>query len=559
MSMLKDPSSKYRAFPAINLPDRTWPSKTIDAAPIWCSSDLRDGNQSLIEPMDAAKKLRFWKTLVQVGVKEIEASFPAASQTDFDFVRTLIEEGHIPDDTTIQVLTQGREDLIERTFESLRGAKKAIVHLYNATSPSFRRIVFNQDKDGIKAIAVNAAKLFVKYAAMQPETEWTFEYSPETFSATELEFAKEVCDAVIEVWNPTPEHKMILNLPATVECATPNVYADQIEWFGRNINRRDSVIISLHTHNDRGTGVAATELGLMAGADRVEGCLFGNGERTGNVDLVTVALNMYTQGVDPELDFSDIDGVRKVVEECNQIQVHPRHPYVGDLVHTAFSGSHQDAIRKGFAQQKPDTLWEVPYLPIDPADIGRSYEAVIRVNSQSGKGGIAYLLEQEYGISLPRRMQIEFSQVVQRETDRLGLEMTAKQIHSLLISEYLQANTPYALVSHRLQEENGNSAVEVEVASKGQGETNLHWRGKGNGALEALVAGLPIPVEIMDYNEHAIGAGTNAKAAAYIELRVNGERAVHGVGIDENITTASFKALFSALNRSLSQPEAKAA
>jgi len=559
MSMLKDPSSKYRAFPVINLPDRTWPSKTIDAAPIWCSSDLRDGNQSLIEPMDAAKKLRFWKTLVQVGVKEIEASFPAASQTDFDFVRTLIEEGHIPDDTTIQVLTQGREDLIERTFESLRGAKKAIVHLYNATSPSFRRIVFNQDKDGIKAIAVNAAKLFVKYAAMQPETEWTFEYSPETFSATELEFAKEVCDAVIEVWNPTPEHKMILNLPATVECATPNIYADQIEWFGRNINRRDSVIISLHTHNDRGTGVAATELGLMAGADRVEGCLFGNGERTGNVDLVTVALNMYTQGVDPELDFSDIDGVRKVVEECNQIQVHPRHPYVGDLVHTAFSGSHQDAIRKGFAQQKPDTLWEVPYLPIDPADIGRSYEAVIRVNSQSGKGGIAYLLEQEYGISLPRRMQIEFSQVVQRETDRLGLEMTAKQIHSLLISEYLQANTPYALVSHRLQEENGNSAVEVEVASKGQGETNLHWRGKGNGALEALVAGLPIPVEIMDYNEHAIGAGTNAKAAAYIELRVNGERAVHGVGTDENITTASFKALFSALNRSLSQPEAKAA
>ncbi|MCA4964860.1 MULTISPECIES: 2-isopropylmalate synthase [unclassified Pseudomonas] len=559
MSMLKDPSSKYRAFPTIDIPDRTWPSKTITAAPIWCSSDLRDGNQSLIEPMDAVKKLRFWKTLVQVGVKEIEASFPAASQTDFDFVRTLIEGNHIPDDTTIQVLTQGREDLIERTFESLRGAKKAIVHLYNATSPSFRRIVFNQDKDGIKEIAVSAAKLFVKYAAQQPDTEWTFEYSPETFSATELEFAKEVCDAVIEVWNPTPEHKMILNLPATVECATPNIYADQIEWFGRHINRRDSVIISLHTHNDRGTGVAATELGLMAGADRVEGCLFGNGERTGNVDLVTVALNLYTQGVHPELDFSDIDGVRKVVEECNQIQVHPRHPYVGDLVHTAFSGSHQDAIRKGFAQQKQGTLWEVPYLPIDPADIGRSYEAVIRVNSQSGKGGIAYLLEQEYDISLPRRMQIEFSQVVQAETDRVGLEMTAPQIYALLQREYLQANTPYALVSHRLQEENGNSSVEVEVSSKGQGENNLRWNGKGNGALEALVAGLPIPVEIMDYNEHAIGAGTHAKAAAYIELRVNGERAVHGVGIDENITTASFKALFSALNRSLSQPEAKAA
>ena len=556
MSMLKDPSSKYRAFPTIDIPDRTWPSKTITAAPIWCSSDLRDGNQSLIEPMDAVKKLRFWKTLVAVGVKEIEASFPAASQTDFDFVRTLIEDNHIPADTTIRVLTQGREDLIARTFESLRGAKKAIVHLYNATSPSFRRIVFNQDKDGIKAIAVNAAKLFVKYAAMQPDTEWTFEYSPETFSATELEFAKEVCDAVIEVWNPTPEHKMILNLPATVECATPNIYADQIEWFGRHINRRDSVIISLHTHNDRGTGVAATELGLMAGADRVEGCLFGNGERTGNVDLVTVALNMYTQGLDPQLDFSDIDGVRKVVEECNQIQVHPRHPYVGDLVHTAFSGSHQDAIRKGFAQQKPDALWEVPYLPIDPADIGRSYEAVIRVNSQSGKGGIAYLLEQEYGISLPRRMQIEFSQVVQKETDRLGLEMSAEQIYSLLEREYLQATTPYALKGHRLQEENGTSAVDVEVSNDGASQ---HWRGIGKGPLEALVAGLPVAVEIVNYAEHAIGAGTNAKAAAYIELRVNGGRALHGVGIDENLTTASFRALFSALNRALGQAAEQAA
>lgn len=468
MTMLKDPSKKYRAFPTIDLPDRTWPSKTITAAPIWCSSDLRDGNQSLIEPMDSEKKLRFWKTLVQVGVKEIEASFPSASQTDFDFVRTLIQDGHIPDDTTIQVLTQAREDLIARTFESLRGAKKAIVHLYNATSPSFRRIVFNQDKQGVKDIAVNAAKLFVKYAAQQPETQWTFQYSPETFSATEMEFAKEVCDAVIEVWNPTPEHKIILNLPATVEVSTPNIYADQIEWFCRNVSRRDSVIISLHCHNDRGTGIAATELGLMAGADRAEGCLFGNGERTGNVDLVTLALNLYTQGIDPLLDFSDIDGVRKVVEECNQLPVHPRHPYVGDLVHTAFSGSHQDAIRKGFAKQQEGELWEVPYLPIDPADIGRSYEAVIRVNSQSGKGGITYLLEQEYGISLPRRMQIEFSQVVQGETDRLGLEMTAQQIYSLLHKEYLQANAPYALVSHRLQEENGHSAVEVEVAGEGK-------------------------------------------------------------------------------------------
>ena len=556
MTMLKDPSSKYRAFPTIDLPNRTWPSKAITEAPIWCSSDLRDGNQSLIEPMDAEKKLRFWKTLVKVGVKEIEAAFPSASQTDFDFIRTLIEDGHVPEDTTIQVLTQAREDLIARTFESLRGAKKAIVHLYNATCPSFRRIVFNQDKAGVKEIAVNAAKLFVKYAAQQPETQWTFQYSPETFSATELEFAKEVCDAVIEVWNPTPEHKIILNLPATVEVSTPNVYADQIEWFCRNVNRRDSVLISLHTHNDRGTGVAATELGLMAGADRVEGCLFGNGERTGNVDLVTLGLNLYTQGINPQLDFSDIDGVRKVVEECNQLPVHPRHPYVGDLVHTAFSGSHQDAIRKGFTQQKEGTLWEVPYLPIDPADIGRSYEAVIRVNSQSGKGGITYLLEQEYGISLPRRMQIEFSQVVQGETDRLGLEMTAEQIYKLLQKEYLQANLPYALVSHRLTEENGNSQVYVEISSDGE---TLHWKGKGNGALEALVTSLPISVEIMDYNEHAISSGTNAKAAAYIELRVAGERPVHGIGIDENITTASFKALFSALNRSLSQRAAQAA
>nr|MBO2509384.1 2-isopropylmalate synthase [Gammaproteobacteria bacterium] len=556
MTMLKDPSKKYRAFPTIDLPDRTWPSKTITQAPIWCSSDLRDGNQSLIEPMDSEKKLRFWKTLVQVGVKEIEASFPSASQTDFDFVRTLIEDGHIPDDTTIQVLTQAREDLIARTFESLRGAKKAIVHLYNATSPSFRRIVFNQDKQGVKDIAVNAAKLFVKYAAQQPETQWTFQYSPETFSATELEFAKEVCDAVIEVWNPTPEHKIILNLPATVEVATPNVYADQIEWFCRNISRRDSVIISLHTHNDRGTGIAATELGLMAGADRAEGCLFGNGERTGNVDLVTLALNLYTQGIDPQLDFSDIDGVRKVVEECNQLPVHPRHPYVGDLVHTAFSGSHQDAIRKGFAQQKDGELWEVPYLPIDPADIGRSYEAVIRVNSQSGKGGITYLLEQEYGISLPRRMQIEFSQVVQGETDRLGLEMTAQQIYELLENEYLKATSPYALKSHRLQEENGTSAVDVEVVVDGQLQ---RWHGTGNGPLEALVAALPLQVEIMDYHEHAIGAGTTAKAAAFVELRVNGSRPLHGIGIDENLTTATFRALFSALNRAVGQAKAEAA
>ncbi|SDI89288.1 2-isopropylmalate synthase [Pseudomonas delhiensis] len=556
MTMLKDPSKKYRPFTPITLPDRTWPDKIIDKAPIWLSTDLRDGNQSLIEPMDAEKKMRFFKCLVQVGLKEIEVGFPSASQTDFDFVRELIEGGHIPDDVTIQVLTQARDDLIERTFESLKGARRAIVHYYNACAPSFRKIVFNQDKEGVKQIAIAAGKTIKRLAAAAPETQWGFEYSPEVFSSTETDFAVEVCNAVIEVFQPTPANRLILNLPATIECATPNNYADQIEWFGRHIDKRDSVIISLHTHNDRGTGVAASELALMAGADRVEGCLFGNGERTGNLCLVTMALNMYTQGVNPGLDFSDIDAVRKVVEECNQIPVHPRHPYVGDLVHTAFSGSHQDAIRKGFAQQKDDAVWEVPYLPIDPADIGRSYEAVIRVNSQSGKGGITFLLEQEYGISLPRRMQIEFSQVVQNETDRLGLEMTAEQIYGLLQSEYLQAVSPFALKNYRLQEENGICAIDIDVVHKGE---QHRWHGKGKGTLEALVAALPVAVEIMDYNEHAIGAGTNARAAAYIELRVEGGRSLHGIGIDENITTASFRALFSALNRAVTLGQAKAA
>ncbi len=554
MSMLKDPSNKYRAFTPINIPDRTWPDKIIDQAPIWLSTDLRDGNQSLIEPMDAEKKMRFFKCLLAVGLKEIEVGFPSASQTDFDFVRELIEGGHIPDDVTIQVLTQARDDLIERTFESLKGAKKAIVHYYNACAPSFRKIVFNQDKAGVKAIAVAAGTTIKRLAEAAPETAWGFEYSPEVFSSTEIDFAVEVCNAVIDVFQPTPANKLILNLPATIENATPNNYADQIEWFGRHVDKRDSVLISLHTHNDRGTGVAATELGLMAGADRVEGCLFGNGERTGNVCLVTVALNLYTQGIDPQLDFSDIDAVRKVVEDCNQIPVHPRHPYVGDLVHTAFSGSHQDAIRKGFAQQKEGQIWEVPYLPIDPADIGRDYEAVIRVNSQSGKGGITFLLEQEYGINLPRRMQIEFSQVVQGETDRLGLEMTAGQIHGLLEREYLQAKAPYELKGHRLQEENGDSNVEVQVQVDGAVQ---RWSGAGKGALEALVSSVPLAVEIMDYHEHAIGGGANAKAACYIEIRLDGQRPLHGIGIDENITTASFRALFSALNRAIRQAEGK--
>ena len=556
MTMLKDPSQKYRPFPQINLPDRTWPNQVIDRAPIWLSSDLRDGNQSLIEPMDPAKKMRFFKTLVAVGLKEIEVGFPSASQTDFDFVRELIEGGHIPDDVTIQVLTQARQDLIERTFESLKGAKQAIVHYYNATAPSFRKIVFKQDKAGVKQIAIEAGKIIKGLADANPETDWRFEYSPEVFSSTETDFAVEVCNAVVEVFQPTPEKKLILNLPATIEAATPNIYADQIEYFCRHIDKRDSVLVSLHTHNDRGTGVAATELGLMAGADRVEGCLFGNGERTGNVDLVTVALNMYTQGVDPQLDFSDIDAVRKVVEECNQLPVHPRHPYVGDLVHTAFSGSHQDAIRKGFAVQKEDAIWEVPYLPIDPADIGRDYEAVIRVNSQSGKGGITYLLEQEYGVSLPRRMQIEFSQVVQKEMDRLGLEMTAQQIYELLEQEYLKADAPYGLKGHRLQEENGISQVEVEV-DEASGASH-RWSGTGNGPLEALVAALPVRLEVMDYSEHAIGSGSQAKAAAYIEVRLPGGRPLHGMGIDGNLTTASLRALFSALNRALAQAEGKA-
>lgn len=548
MSMKQVTVNKYRPFPVVDISDRTWPSKTITKAPIWSSSDLRDGNQSLIEPMDAEKKMKFFKTLVDVGLKEIEVAFPSASQTDFDFVRHLIEENHIPDDVSIQVLTQAREDLIRRTFESLRGVKKAIVHFYVAVSPSFRNIVFKQDKAAMVATGVKSAKLFAELAAEQPETDWTFEFSPETFSMAELPFSVEICNAVLDVWKPTPQKKAILNLPATVECSTPNVYADQIEWFGRHVNHRDSVIISLHCHNDRGTGIAATELGLLAGADRVEGCLFGNGERTGNVDLVTLALNMYTQGVDPKLDFSDIDSVRHVVEECNQLSVHPRHPYVGDLVHTAFSGSHQDAIRKGFVLQKDKEHWEVPYLPIDPSDIGRSYDAVIRVNSQSGKGGITYLLEQDYGISLPRRMQIEFSQVVQKETDRLGLEMTSKQIYDLLDREYLQIKEPVQLIKHRLQEENGESTVRLEVNVGGKTE---HWHGVGKGALEAAVSAIPTNVEIMDYNEHAIGVGSTANAAAYVEIRMDGGRSLHGIGIHENITMASFQALFSALNRAM--------
>ena len=448
--MLRTPSDKYRPFSPIDISDRTWPGRVITAPPTWCSVDLRDGNQALIEPMDPARKLRMFQHLVQIGFKEIEIGFPAASQTDFNFVRQLIEENLIPDDVTVQVLTQARPELIARTFESLEGARRAIVHLYNSTSTTQRRVVFRLDRAGIVDIAVKGAEVIRDLAAQRPGTEWVFQYSPESFTGTELDFAVEICDAVTAVWQPTPDHKAILNLPATVEMATPNIYADQIEWFSRHVARRDSVIISLHPHNDRGTGVAAAELAMMAGAERVEGTLFGNGERTGNVDIVTLALNMYTQGIDPKLDFSDINAVARTAEFCNQLPIHPRHPYVGDLVFTAFSGSHQDAIKKGLAALDKQGIWDVPYLPIDPADVGRTYESVIRVNSQSGKGGVAYLLERDYQLVLPRRLQIEFSRVVQEAADTSGKELTSQELWALFEAEYLSSTGPIGYRSHQL-------------------------------------------------------------------------------------------------------------
>jgi len=553
--MLSNPAAKYRPFPAIDLPDRTWPSKVIDTPPIWMSTDLRDGNQALIEPMNAERKLRFFELLLKTGLKEIEVGFPSASQTDFDFVRKLIVENRIPDDVTIIVLTQSREELIRRTVESLEGAKKAIVHLYNSVAPAFRKIVFNMSRDEIKNIAVTGTRLVKELTDARPGTEWRFEYSPESFSTTELDFSKDICDAVCETWGATPERKVILNLPSTVECATPNVYADQIEWMCRNLKDRASTIISVHPHNDRGTAVASAELAVMAGADRVEGCLFGNGERTGNVDLVTLALNLYTQGVNPGLDFSDIDVVRQVVEECNQIPVHPRHPYVGDLVFTAFSGSHQDAIKKGFAKQQPDAIWEVPYLPIDPADLGRSYDAVIRVNSQSGKGGMAYLLEQEYGLALPRRLQIEFSRAIQREADATGKEIAASDIHAIFQREYLERVEPYVYRAHRMSEDTAKAEsinIEVDIVRNGQPVT---VRGSGNGPIDAFVHALGLDIKLMDFHEHAIGAGADAKAASYIELRLNEAPTGFGVGIDANIVTASFKAVLSAVNRQIAISE----
>lgn len=553
MTMLKDPSVKYRPFPQIDLPNRQWPSRTITKAPRWLSTDMRDGNQSLIDPMDADKKQRFFDLLVKVGLKEIEVGFPSAGATEYDFIRGLVDGGHIPDDVFVQVLTQSREDLIKTSFESLAGAKQAIVHVYNAVSPLWRTVVFGMEPAQIKDIAIAGAKNLRDQAARFPQTDWHFEYSPETFSTAELDFSIACCEAVMDVLRPTPEKPIILNLPATVEAATPNIYADQIEYFCRNLPNRESAVISLHTHNDRGTGVAAAELGLMAGADRVEGCLFGNGERTGNCCLVTVALNMYTQGVDPELDFSDIDQVIQTVEYCNQLPVPPRHPYGGELVFTAFSGSHQDAIKKGFAAQEArnDQLWAVPYLPIDPADLGRSYEAVIRVNSQSGKGGFAWVLEQDQGLKLPKKMQAHFSRHVQELADEVGRELQAGDIWDVFRKVY-RLDTPqhFQLVDYEeSRAPDGTRVFAGKIEIDGQIQT---VSGRGNGLISSVVAtlreGFGVDIEIRDYSEHAMGSGTNARAAAYVECALPDGRVIWGVGIDEDVATASVRAILSAAN-----------
>ena len=548
--MLKNPATKYSSFPPVKLDDRLWPGRTITQAPLWMSTDLRDGNQALFEPMNVERKMRMFKRLCAIGVKEIEVAFPSASQTDFDFVRKLIEEKHIPDDVTIEVLAPAREALIRRTFEALKGARRAIVHIYNATSRPFREIVFGLEKSEVVGMAVSAVKLVKQLCEENRGTEWVLEYSPETFTATELDFALEVCNAVTEAWGATPQNKIILNLPTTVEMATPNVYADQIEWMHRHLARRDSILISLHPHNDRGTAVAAAELGLMAGADRVEGCLFGNGERTGNVDLVTLALNMYTQGVSPNLDFSDINAVARDYEHCTQLPIHPRHPYVGDLVFTAFSGSHQDAIKKGFARQRPEELWSLPYLPVDPADLGRSYESVIRINSQSGKGGIAYLLETEYGVAMPRRLQVEFSGEVQRYTDTHGGEMEAAGIWALFSKTYLESEAPIRYVGHHLFEEGNAQGIRLSVQKNG--ETHV-LTGQGNGPIDAAVHALGsigIPVQVRSYEEKSMGKGEDAKACAFMEVMLaGGDRECYGVAMDANIVTASIRALISGVDR----------
>ncbi|MDQ2891799.1 MAG: 2-isopropylmalate synthase [Pseudomonadota bacterium] len=551
--MLRDPSTKYRPFPPIDLPDRQWPSRTITQPPRWLSTDLRDGNQALIDPMDAEKKTRFFDLLVRVGLKEIEVGFPAAGATEFDFISGLVRSGRVPDDVAIQVLTQSRRDLIETSFASLEGAHSAIVHLYNAVSPAWRKIVFGMTRDEVRGIAIDGAKVLRDEAGKRPNTTWQFEYSPETFSTAELDFSVEVCAAVMDILRPTPQAPIILNLPATVECATPNVYADQIEWFARHIPNRNSVVISLHTHNDRGTGVAAAELGMMAGADRVEGCLLGNGERTGNCDLVTIALNMYTQGIDPQLDLHDIDDVVKTVNYCTNIPIHPRTPYAGDLVFTAFSGSHQDAIKKGFAAQdaRNDNLWEVPYLPIDPADLGRSYEAVIRVNSQSGKGGVAWVIEQDKGLKLPKRLQADFSRHVQALADETSRELNAADIWARFEATYLPRDADRFVL--RDYEESGTAGQRVFVGNVAVDGEERSISGRGNGLISGVIAAIADStgpaLDVIDYNEHAIGHGADALAAAYVECRTADGRTVFGVGLDTDIATASVRAVLSAANR----------
>jgi 2-isopropylmalate synthase len=552
--MLQDPSRKYRAVAQIALRDRTWPDHMITRPPTWCSVDLRDGNQALIEPMDSDRKRRLFELLVRVGFKEIEVGFPAASQTDFDFVRELIERNLIPSDVTIQALTQARPELIERTFKALRGARRAIVHLYNSTSTVQRRVVFGLGRTGISDIAVQGARCVLTHAMRQPQTDWVFQYSPESFTGTELDFAVEICDAVNQVWQPSRAHPVIINLPATVEMSTPNLYADQIEWFQRHVAQRDCIVLSVHPHNDRGTAVAAAELAMMAGAERVEGTLFGNGERTGNVDLVTLALNLYTQGVHPGLELSNINEAARCVEHCNQLPIHPRHPYVGDLVFTAFSGSHQDAIKKGLAARQTATceeLWEVPYLPIDPRDLGRCYESVIRINSQSGKGGIAYLLERDYGLTMPRRLQIEFSQIVQGVTDTTGKELTSEQIWGLFQREYLDRSHPYEYQSHQVlttRERPEIERLQLKLRCGGQGAL---LQGQGNGPIDALVDALGFRIDVLSFEEHSIGSGSEARAVAFVEITTPARATLFGVGIHANIVTASLLAVFSGVNRAL--------
>lgn len=553
--MIEHPSSKYAPFRPVDLPDRRWPGNVVTQAPTWMSTDLRDGNQALFEPMSAEKKLRLFRTLCAIGFKEIEVAFPSASQTDFDFVRLLVEGGHVPDDVTLVVLTQAREHLIRRTMESLRGAKRAIVHFYVATAPVFREVVFRMSRADVVKMAVDSVRLVRQLAADLPGTDVRLEYSPEVFVSTELEFAKEICDAVVEAAGATPDRKIILNLPATVEVATPNVYADQIEWMHRNLARRDAVILSVHPHNDRGSAVAAAELAMMAGAERVEGCLFGNGERTGNVDLVTLALNLYTQGVAPGLDLSDVNQVARVVEDCTQLPIHPRHPYVGDLVFTAFSGSHQDAIKKGFAAaaSAPGAPWRIPYLPIDPKDVGRTYDSIIRLNGQSGKGGVAYILETVHGLTLPLRLQVELSGAVQRHADATGGEITPDELWGIFSREYLDQAEPIGYLGHEILD--GGRGLQVTVEIHGRPVVLV---GHGNGPIDALVHALKLPVRLQSYEERSMGVGADSRAAAMVELAVDGGGPRFGVGVHENIVTASVLAVISAVNRGLQTLEAHA-